>query len=79
MEQIRRYSNRKCYSSSEKKFVTYKEIFDMIGNGRVVQIVDHNTNADITSRILGKLVGYRNLSAKDLTGILSNTTTNGVT
>ena len=67
---INRYANRKCYSTNHRKFVTFKEIFDMIGNGEEIKIIDYSTKDDITSRVLGKLVNYKNLNSDDLTSIL---------
>lgn len=54
--QIKKYENRRLYSSSEKRYVTLNEISDWVISGRKVQVVDVTTKNDITSEVLTQIL-----------------------
>lgn len=54
--QIKKYENRRLYSSSEKRYVTLTEISQWIIEGRHVQAIDVTNDKDITSEILTQIL-----------------------
>lgn len=53
---IKKYGNRRFYSSEEKKYITIVEIQKMVLKGGKVQIIDAETEQDITSDILTQIL-----------------------
>lgn len=53
---IKKYGNRRFYSSDEKKYITLVEIQKLILKGSKVQIVDAENEKDITSDILTQIL-----------------------
>lgn len=53
---IKKYGNRRFYSSDEKKYITIVDIQRLILKGSKVQIVDAETDKDITSDILTQIL-----------------------
>lgn len=49
---IKRYANRKLYDTRASGYITLGNLFEMIRDGEVVKVVDNNSNADITKRII---------------------------
>lgn len=57
MEQIIRYSNRKLYSKSLKKYVNQAYLIDLVKLDSNFQVLQHDTNNDITANILVSCLG----------------------
>jgi polyhydroxyalkanoate synthesis repressor PhaR len=57
MHLIKKYSNRKLYDSTDKKYIKINEITDLIQSGEEVTIIDNKTGEDITSEIVSQQVG----------------------
>jgi polyhydroxyalkanoate synthesis repressor PhaR len=53
---IKKYGNRRFYSSDEKKYITIVDIQKLILKGVKVQIVDAESDKDITSDILTQIL-----------------------
>lgn len=53
---IKKYGNRRFYSSDEKKYITIVDIQKLILKGIKAQIVDAETDKDITSDILTQIL-----------------------
>lgn len=53
---IKKYGNRRFYSSAEKKYITMVDIQKLILKGTKVQIVDAETDKEITSDILTQIL-----------------------
>lgn len=53
---IKKYGNRRFYSSEEKKYITMVDIQKLILKGTKVQIIDAETDKDITSDILTQIL-----------------------
>ena len=49
MPVIKRYPNRKLYDTEAKKYITLEGIAALIRQGQEVQVIDHNTNEDLTA------------------------------
>jgi polyhydroxyalkanoate synthesis repressor PhaR len=49
---IKRYSNRKLYDTSAKRYVTLDEIGAAVRRGEEVQVLDHDSGADLTEATL---------------------------
>jgi polyhydroxyalkanoate synthesis repressor PhaR len=56
MIQIKRYTNRKLYNTTIKRYITLDQIAEYLESGEEVQIVDHPTNQDITVSILTQII-----------------------
>ena len=56
MIQIKKYENRRLYSSSEKRYVTLAEISAWVIAGKKVQVIDVTTKKDITAEILTQIL-----------------------
>ena len=53
---IKKYSNRRLYDSTNKKYVTLDDIAALIRNGNEVKVIDSQTGADISKVILIQVV-----------------------
>ena len=53
---IKKYGNRRLYSSYDTRFVTLEEIAEMVRVGHRVQVLDASTEEDITSEILTQIL-----------------------
>jgi polyhydroxyalkanoate synthesis repressor PhaR len=56
MAVIKRYANRKLYDTEAKHYVTLNDIAGQIRAGGDVQVIDHETGADITSLISAQVI-----------------------
>lgn len=56
MRLIKRYSNRKLYEPDSRRYVTLEDIAEMIRQGDDVQVVDHQSGADLTTTTLLQVV-----------------------
>lgn len=54
--QIKKYGNRRLYSSSETRFITIEELATAVRQGNRVQVTDADTGEDITSEILTQIL-----------------------
>lgn len=53
---IKRYPNRKLYDTEAKRYVTLNDIADLIQQGQEVQVVDNNTQEDLTAVTLTQII-----------------------
>jgi polyhydroxyalkanoate synthesis repressor PhaR len=53
---IKRYPNRKLYDTEAKQYITLDGIADLIRHGQEVQVIDHNSNEDLTAVILTQII-----------------------
>ena len=53
---VKKYENRRMYSTFERRYVNLSEIEQWILKGHRVQVVDANTNDDLTSEILVQIL-----------------------
>ncbi len=53
---IKKYSNRKLYDTSTKKFITLKDIAKMLNEGKDVKVVDKKTGEDVTEHVFATLI-----------------------
>ena len=49
---IKRYSNRKLYDSAARRYITLEEIGQAVRQGQEVQVIDHDSGADLTTLTL---------------------------
>lgn len=54
--QIKKYGNRRFYSSKEKTYVTLTDIKKWVQKGYRIQVLDAETEKDITSEILTQIL-----------------------
>ena len=52
MEKIKRYTNRKLYSTKTNCYVKLGYIADLVKNGEKFQVIDNATKEDITVKTL---------------------------
>jgi polyhydroxyalkanoate synthesis repressor PhaR len=53
---VKRYPNRKLYSTAAKRYVSLDILADMIRQGEDVQVVDHATGDDVTVLVLAQII-----------------------
>lgn len=53
---IKKYSNRRLYDTTHKKYVTLDEIANLIKDGNEIRVLDSQTDEDITKIILMQVV-----------------------
>lgn len=53
---IKKYSNRRLYDTSHKKYITLDEIGNLIKEGNEIKVIDSQTDEDITKVILMQVV-----------------------
>jgi polyhydroxyalkanoate synthesis repressor PhaR len=53
---IKRYANRKLYDTEESKYITLGDVAQLLELGTDVQILDNDTNEDITGLTLAQLL-----------------------
>ncbi len=56
MALIKRYSNRKLYDTTAKRYITLEGIAERIRRGEDVQVVDHDTGEDLTALIQAQIL-----------------------
>jgi polyhydroxyalkanoate synthesis repressor PhaR len=56
MRKIKKYANRKLYDTSEKKYVSFDDLSELIKAGEEVSIEDNETGEDITSSVVSQLL-----------------------
>jgi polyhydroxyalkanoate synthesis repressor PhaR len=63
---FKRYQNRKIYSLDQSRYVTTRELGDLVRQGRQVQVVDR-TGKDITGIVLGSVIAQMQEKAETAT------------
>jgi polyhydroxyalkanoate synthesis repressor PhaR len=53
---IRRYNNRKLYDTRESRYVTLGELASMIRAGEDLQVVERDTERDITAATMAQII-----------------------
>jgi polyhydroxyalkanoate synthesis repressor PhaR len=53
---IKRYSNRKLYNTTTRRYITLEEIADLISEGEDVRVVDHASGNDMTTLTLAQVL-----------------------
>jgi len=56
MPLIKHYSNRKLYNMEDRRYVSLEDVARLIRAGGEVQVVDHETGADLTAVILTQII-----------------------
>ena len=59
MHRIKKYSNRKLYDSTDKRFISMDEIAELIKAGEEISIHNHRTGQDLTASIVSQLLGRK--------------------
>ena len=54
--EIRKYSNRRYYDASHSRHLTLEQIHALIREGSNVRVVDSQTSADITGKVLTQII-----------------------
>lgn len=56
---IKRYPNRRYYASNKSKYVSLKEIEEMVQSGQTVEIRDSQSGEDMTQAVLTQIIMER--------------------
>ena len=56
MPLIKRYSNRKLYDTAAKRYVSLRDVAQMIGDGDEVQVIDFDSGNDMTALVLSQII-----------------------
>jgi polyhydroxyalkanoate synthesis regulator protein len=70
METIKRYTNRKLYSTKANKYVPLEYIADLIRNDERFQVIDNATKNDITVKTLRSALLTVDLSAETVVRLI---------
>lgn len=70
METIVKYKNRKMYSKKISKYVNLDYIIDLVKSDNNLEILDYNTNKNITNLILSEAIIKLNLNTAELLTII---------
>jgi polyhydroxyalkanoate synthesis repressor PhaR len=54
--QIKKYSNRRLYDISQKRYITLDELKEMIRSGTEVEVLDSKTGEDLTQSVLIQII-----------------------
>jgi len=66
---IRRYSNRKIYDVAASRFITLKDIAEMVEEGYEVSVVDNETGEDITEFTLVQVLLEQAKAKKEMVAV----------
>lgn len=68
---IKKYDNRKLYSTELKKYITLTHVLDAVKAGENVQVVTHNGGKDITEETIREaILRSSDVSTEQLMGLL---------
>lgn len=70
MEVIKRYNNRKMYSTTLSKYVPQEYLLDLARTDQKFQVIDNDTKQDITKKALQSALNKLPLSMKMLTDLV---------
>ena len=56
MRTIKRYANRKLYDTTERRYVTLKEVSACVRRGDDVEVIDHVTAKNLTVQTLAQAI-----------------------
>lgn len=54
--EIRRYPNRRYYDTSQSRYLTLQELYDLIRDGAEVRVTDSKSGQDITAKVLAQII-----------------------
>jgi len=60
VRKIKKYSNRKLYDTTDKKYISFDELSELIKSGEEVLIEDNETGEDITASVVAQLLAREN-------------------
>ncbi len=70
METIKKYNNRKLYSTTLSKYVPQEYILDLVRTNQRFEVIDNDTKKDITKKALQSALIKLPLSMKILTDLV---------
>ena len=70
MEVIKRYSNRKLYSTQLNTYVKLGDILGYVLAGRKFQVIDNESNKDITKQTILKTISKIDVPQKKLEALI---------
>lgn len=53
---IKKYGNRRLYSTATSSYITLAELEDMVHSGESIQVIDANSKEDITAQVLTQIL-----------------------
>lgn len=54
--EIRKYPNRRFYNATHSRHLTLEEIHNLVKAGHQVRVIDNQTSADITAKVLAQII-----------------------
>lgn len=72
METIKKFKNRKLYSKTTKSYVTLTYLVDKLKRNESFQVIEHNTNLDVTHKTLKQALTTVDLTDDTVRNILLN-------
>jgi polyhydroxyalkanoate synthesis regulator protein len=71
-EQFIRYSNRKTYSLSQKKYVNLDVLLSKLANGEGVTVTQKGTGEDVTQKVVKQAIAVSKLDMAEIKKALGN-------
>jgi polyhydroxyalkanoate synthesis regulator protein len=65
MRVVTYYGNRKLYDRNDSKYITLKEVIQLVRNGEQLQVISHKNRSDITSQILRTAISRLNIPTSE--------------
>jgi polyhydroxyalkanoate synthesis regulator protein len=65
-ENLIRYTNRKTYSLTKKKYVNLQYLLQKVKDGEDFAVTEHKTGLDVTSKIVRQAVANSDLTIEQL-------------
>lgn len=56
MRELKRYSNRKLYDTTDSRYVTLAHIAALIRRGEEIRVTTHGTAQDITAQVMAQIL-----------------------
>jgi polyhydroxyalkanoate synthesis repressor PhaR len=56
MREIKYYSNRKLYDTTERRYVTLKDLATFVRRGDELRVTDYITSKDLTAQTLAQVI-----------------------
>ncbi len=53
---LKKYANRRLYNTEESRYVTLKQVTEMVKKGRNIEVIDAKTKKNVTAYILTQII-----------------------
>lgn len=65
MHHLKKYPNRRLYDSTASKYVTLKDVRELIGKGESIEVTDSNDGSDLTRSVLMQILSEQEAEGRE--------------